>query len=69
MTLIKGKMKANMTPGQLLTEVNRELYKDESAMFATIFCGVLDMVTGELIYSDGGHCTPIRFVRVEVWSR
>ncbi|MCU6791691.1 SpoIIE family protein phosphatase [Paenibacillus sp. WQ 127069] len=58
MTLIKGKMKANMTPGQLLTEVNRELYKDESAMFATIFCGVLDMVTGELIYSDGGHCTP-----------
>ncbi|WP_240417994.1 PP2C family protein-serine/threonine phosphatase [Paenibacillus periandrae] len=58
MTLIKGKMKADMTPGQLLTEVNRELYKDESAMFATIFCGVLDMVTGELIYSDGGHCTP-----------
>jgi sigma-B regulation protein RsbU (phosphoserine phosphatase) len=58
MTLIKGKMKADMTPGQLLTEVNRELYKDESAMFATIFCGVLDMRTGELTYSDGGHCTP-----------
>ncbi|SFM02291.1 Serine phosphatase RsbU, regulator of sigma subunit [Paenibacillus sp. 1_12] len=58
MTLIKGMMKADMTPGQLLTEVNRELYKDESAMFATIFCGVLDMVTGELTYSDGGHCTP-----------
>ncbi|NHN32399.1 PP2C family protein-serine/threonine phosphatase [Paenibacillus agricola] len=58
MTLIKSKMNADMTPGQLLTEVNRELYKDESAMFATIFCGVLDIRTGELIYSDGGHCTP-----------
>jgi sigma-B regulation protein RsbU (phosphoserine phosphatase) len=58
MTLIKGKMTPDKSPGQLLTEVNRELYKDESAMFATIFCGVLDMQTGELRYSDGGHCTP-----------
>jgi sigma-B regulation protein RsbU (phosphoserine phosphatase) len=58
MTLIKSKMSADTTPGQLLTEVNRELYKEESAMFATIFCGVLDIQTGELIYSDGGHCTP-----------
>ncbi|MDF2961493.1 MAG: hypothetical protein K0S39_3228 [Paenibacillus sp.] len=58
MTLIKGKMTPDMTPGQLLTEVNHELYKDESAMFATIFCGVLDMHTGQLQYSDGGHCTP-----------
>ncbi|MFD0676871.1 MULTISPECIES: PP2C family protein-serine/threonine phosphatase [unclassified Paenibacillus] len=58
MTLIKGKMTPDMTPGQLLTEVNNELYKDESAMFATIFCGVLDMQTGKLEYSDGGHCTP-----------
>ncbi|NOU93619.1 SpoIIE family protein phosphatase [Paenibacillus sp. LMG 31456] len=58
MTLIKGKMTPDMTPGQLLTEVNNELYKDESSMFATIFCGVLDMHTGKLTYSDGGHCTP-----------
>jgi sigma-B regulation protein RsbU (phosphoserine phosphatase) len=58
MTLIKSKMNADTTPGQLLTEVNRELYKDESAMFATIFCGVLDMRTGDLVYSDGGHCMP-----------
>ncbi|WP_179232856.1 PP2C family protein-serine/threonine phosphatase [Paenibacillus rigui] len=58
MTLIRGKMKAGMTPGELLDEVNRELYKDDSTMFATIFCGVLNVVTGELQFSDGGHCTP-----------
>jgi len=58
MTLIKGKMREGMTPGELLTQVNRELYKDDSAMFATIFCGMLDTGTGRLLYSDGGHCTP-----------
>jgi serine phosphatase RsbU (regulator of sigma subunit) len=58
MTLIKGRMSRGMTPGELLTEVNRELYKDDSTMFATIFCGVLDAVTGKLEFSDGGHCTP-----------
>lgn len=58
MTLIKGRMSPGMTTGELLTEVNRELYKDESTMFATIFCGVLDMNGGKLEFSDGGHCTP-----------
>lgn len=58
MTLIKGRMSRGMTPGELLTEVNRELYKDDSTMFATILCGVLDVVTGKLEFSDGGHCTP-----------
>ncbi|UJF34107.1 PP2C family protein-serine/threonine phosphatase [Paenibacillus hexagrammi] len=58
MTLIKGKMTLSMTPAQLLTEVNRELYKDDSSMFATICCGVLHTGTGKFVYSDGGHCTP-----------
>lgn len=58
MTLLKGKMTSEMTPGELLTAVNQELYKDDSTMFATIFCGLLDVRTGQLIYSDGGHCPP-----------
>ncbi|WP_158289433.1 PP2C family protein-serine/threonine phosphatase [Paenibacillus flagellatus] len=58
MTLLKGRMAEGMTPGRLLTVVNRELYKDDSTMFATIFCGVLDVATGTLTFSDGGHCTP-----------
>lgn len=58
MTLLKGKMSPGMSPGELLTAVNRELYKDDSTMFATIFCGVLEVGTGKLLYSDGGHCPP-----------
>jgi phosphoserine phosphatase RsbU/P len=58
MTLLKGKMTPGLTPGELLTAVNRELYKDDSTMFATIFCGLLHVKTGQLLYSDGGHCTP-----------
>ena len=27
-------------------------------MFATIFCGVLNIGTGKFVYSDGGHCKP-----------
>ncbi|BFT75551.1 PP2C family protein-serine/threonine phosphatase [Paenibacillus sp. P36] len=58
MTLLKGKMSPDMSPGELLTAVNQELYKDDSTMFATIFCGVLHIDTGRLQYSDGGHCPP-----------
>lgn len=59
MTLIKGKMSDGTTPGQLLTAVNRELCRDDSGMFATIFCGLLDTASGVLMFSDGGHCLPL----------
>lgn len=58
LTLLKGKVTAGMSPADLLTAVNRELYRDDSTMFATIFCGVLNVETGELLCSEGGHCTP-----------
>lgn len=57
-TLLKGRMTERTTPGELLAEVNRQLYQDDSTMFVTIFCGVLDTATGKLLFSDGGHCTP-----------
>jgi sigma-B regulation protein RsbU (phosphoserine phosphatase) len=58
MTLIKGTMQATMKPGELLYSVNNELCKDDSNMFATIFCGILNIRSGHFMYSDGGHCTP-----------
>lgn len=58
LTLIKGKMSAELTPGQLLTMVNEELSKDNPLLFATIVCGVYHTKTGELLLSEGGHCTP-----------
>lgn len=58
LTLLKARMQPGRFPGEVLSEVNEELCRDESAMFATIWCGLLDMETGDLTYSDGGHCTP-----------
>ncbi len=58
LTLIKGKMSPAYTPGQLLVMVNDELSRDNPVLFATIVCGVFHMKTGEVVLSEGGHCTP-----------
>ncbi len=58
-TLLKAKASSDITPSQILTTVNRELCIDnDSCMFVTIFCGVLDTDTGEIEYSNGGHNPP-----------
>jgi len=58
LSLIKGKMNSNLSPGELLEMVNDELCTDNAQLFATIVCGVLNIATGEVVLSDGGHCTP-----------
>ncbi|WP_053374608.1 PP2C family protein-serine/threonine phosphatase [Paenibacillus sp. FJAT-27812] len=58
LSLIKGKMNSNLSPGELLEKVNDELCTDNAQLFATIVCGVLNISTGEVVLSDGGHCTP-----------
>jgi sigma-B regulation protein RsbU (phosphoserine phosphatase) len=58
LTLLKGKMSPGLTPGQLLTMVNDELARDNPPVFATIVCGIFTCSTGEVIMSEGGHCTP-----------
>lgn len=48
------------TPDKILTEVNSELsHSNENAMFATIFCGILNTRTGEVLYANGGHNPPV----------
>ncbi|MEK3881873.1 SpoIIE family protein phosphatase [Paenibacillus sp. PL2-23] len=58
LSLIKGKMGPGISPGELLEKVNDELCSDNAQLFATIVCGVLDIDSGEVVLSDGGHCTP-----------
>ncbi|MBB6735613.1 PP2C family protein-serine/threonine phosphatase [Cohnella zeiphila] len=58
LTLIKGKIRPGLTPGQLLGMVNEELSKDNPLLFATIVCGIFHCGTGEIVMSEGGHCTP-----------
>lgn len=58
-TLIKANSSKGITPGEILTRLNRELSQgNEACMFATIFCGVLNTTTGEIFYTNGGHNYP-----------
>ena len=59
-TLMKGIAGRNMAPSDILTAVNAELCIDnESSMFVTLFCGILDITTGELQVANAGHNPPI----------
>ncbi len=58
-TLMKVTARRGLGPEEILARVNRELCREnESCMFVTLFCGILNITTGEVIYSDGGHNPP-----------
>ena len=59
-TLIGAKIKTNISPGEILTKVNRDLInRNKLNMFVTIFLGILDINTGEIEYTNAGHPPPI----------
>ena len=58
-TLIKAKAMASLSPEEILNKVNRQLSRDNpSLMFVTLFLGILNIRTGELVYGNGGHNPP-----------
>ncbi len=58
-TLIKASTESLFTPDKILQRVNKTLTEDnEACVFVTLFCGVLNIVTGELYYSNAGHNPP-----------
>ncbi len=47
-------------PELVLSAVNNRILNETNAnQFVTAFYGILDPVTGELIYSNAGHCPPL----------
>ena len=47
-------------PEQLLTALNERLcVGNDTNLFVTLFCAFLDLDTGLLRYSNGGHCPPM----------
>lgn len=49
-------------PDKLLKKLNDRLcINNDTNLFCTMFCGFLDVDTGKLVYSNGGHCPPILF--------
>jgi sigma-B regulation protein RsbU (phosphoserine phosphatase) len=48
------------SPHCILERVNKGLHENnDSGMFVTLFCGILDTETGELTYANGGHNPPL----------
>jgi len=59
-TLMKGTAGRGISPSEVLSRVNRELcLENDSLMFVTVFCGVLNFRTGEVFYSNAGHNPPL----------
>jgi len=59
-TLLKGLSEVGLEPAQIFSRVNKELASEnDSMMFVTAFCGILDLETGEMAYSNAGHNPPL----------
>ena len=59
-TLIKTVAKVIKEPALTLSQVNKELVRDNTSwMFVTVFYGILNTRTGEVCYSSAGHNPPL----------
>ena len=65
-TLIKGIVGPDMELSEVIKRVNLELCRDnEAMMFVTVFCGILNLASGELRYTSAGHLPPALVRREE----
>jgi serine phosphatase RsbU (regulator of sigma subunit)/anti-sigma regulatory factor (Ser/Thr protein kinase) len=63
-TLFKAIASTGCAPGQILARLNNEICRDnEACMFVTLFCAIIDIRTGEIVYSNGGHNRPYHLHR------
>ena len=72
-TLIKGIVSSNGPDlAEVFRRVNLELCQDnEAVMFTTAFCGILELASGKLCYTNAGHLPPllIRSGKAGEWLR
>jgi sigma-B regulation protein RsbU (phosphoserine phosphatase) len=58
-TLIKSRATNDLSPASIMTHVNDELaFKNDSAMFVTLWLAILDLRTGGFRYCNAGHNPP-----------
>jgi PAS domain S-box-containing protein len=58
-TLIKSRAADDRSTASIITHVNDELSENnKSCMFVTLFAGILNVQTGELLYTNAGHNPP-----------
>jgi serine phosphatase RsbU (regulator of sigma subunit) len=59
LTLFRSSVRRGMSPGALLTKLNRDLCVDNvSSLFVTVFCARLDVRAGSLVFANAGHNPP-----------
>jgi phosphoserine phosphatase RsbU/P len=60
-TLVKGLARdENYEPHKIILDMNFELGQgNETCMFVTFFCGILNSTTGEVLFSNAGHNPPL----------
>lgn len=57
--LLENKLLTSMSPGEILAEVNGQLFEKKlKGMFVTVWLGILDLNTGEMITANAGHEYP-----------
>ncbi len=60
MTLFKAYARPERSPVEVLARVNDKLSRDnETGLFVTAFCAVLNLRTGRLDYANAGHNLPV----------
>lgn len=58
--LIRILAMSTVQPDRLLKQLNDRLcIGNDTNIFVTMFCGFLEVETGKMVYSNGGHCAPI----------
>jgi sigma-B regulation protein RsbU (phosphoserine phosphatase) len=58
-TLLKSRAADDFSPASVLSHVNDEVSRENKAcMFVTVFLGILNVKTGELVYANAGHNPP-----------
>lgn len=59
-TVIRNQAFGGASPAEVLTTANRVIAADNARdMFVTLFFGHYNISTGELIFSNAGHCPPV----------
>lgn len=59
-SLMKSAANRGLPPDAVLSAVNSELIPDnDTCMFVTLLCGILDLNTGEAVLSNAGHNPPL----------
>lgn len=59
-TLLKANAGIDTAPDEIVRRVNVKLAEsNETCVFVTVFCGILNIATGEVIYSNAGHNPPV----------